>query len=47
MVGEIFKNDLVVKEFATFCDEMEKIYEKCKENNDGKVRYKMNEMLYQ
>ena len=37
VIGQAFKNDLVIPEFNKFIGEIQKIYNKCKLNQKGKV----------
>ena len=39
LVTKIFRNDLVIPEFETFCQNVTSLYEKLKTNFDGEVRY--------
>ena len=38
LVTKIFRNDLVIPEFETFCQNVTSLYEKLKTNFDGEVR---------
>ena len=37
LLSRAFKNQFVIPEFGYFCDEIEKLYEECMENNQGNV----------
>ncbi len=37
ILSQIFGNQVVIPEFEDFCGQIEKIYERCKSNQTGKV----------
>lgn len=37
LITKIFRNDLVIPEFQSFCDSVRSLYDKLKENFDGAV----------
>ena len=37
LLAKIFRNDLIIPEFSTFCDSIKMLYQKLKDNFDGEV----------
>ncbi len=37
LLSKAFKNQFVIPEFKHFCDQIETIYDRCKDNDDGNV----------
>ncbi len=39
LLTKIFRNELVIPEFESFCENVTRLYEKFKDNQDGAVRF--------